>query len=99
MGRLLRITKARPDICADVAVSGAGEQRFEIGEPDIVGPLLGADARRVRATIIRATDQEIAHAGCAHFAKRDFLGAFIQRLTYNELGRRAWACLNSFLIF
>jgi hypothetical protein len=68
--RLFRIIKARPHVCADLAASCAGEQRFEIRKPDIIGPSLGADACRVRAMIIGTTDQEIAHAECAHFAQR-----------------------------
>jgi hypothetical protein len=46
---LLSITKARPHVCSELAARRASEHRFEIRQPDIVGPMLGADAHRVGA--------------------------------------------------
>jgi hypothetical protein len=75
MRRVLCVIETRPDIRANLATNGADEQRLEIGQPDIIGPSFGADRRRVAAMIMRAGDQQPAHAGAAHFAERDFLGA------------------------
>jgi hypothetical protein len=52
---LLRRAKARPHVRAAPAARPADEQRFEIGEPDIVGPLLATNARRVTALVIGKT--------------------------------------------
>jgi hypothetical protein len=39
----------------------------------MIGPALSADLDVVAATMIAAINQNIAHAGGAHFAERDFL--------------------------
>ena len=49
-------------------------QRFDIGQPDLIGPRVGAEGP-MGAFIIRAIDQQPANAGCAHCAERDFLFA------------------------
>jgi hypothetical protein len=76
--------EVRPDIGAAFAARCAGELRFEIRQPDIIVPLIAADLYRVAAFIIRTIDQEIAHAGCAHFGERDFLGV-LQRKGPDDL--------------
>jgi len=62
----------RPDVGASLAAGLAHEARFQIGEPDVIRPL-------VRAIAIEWFDndcprnksnQEIAHAGGAHFSTR-----------------------------
>jgi hypothetical protein len=67
-----------PDFGALKAASRTAEQRLEIGEPNIIRPLIGADRHVVAALIIRAIDQQAANPHRAHFAERDFLGAFHQ---------------------
>jgi hypothetical protein len=52
----------RPDVGTALAARRAGEPIFKIGQPDIVGPLVGDHADRMRALVIGAIDQEIAHA-------------------------------------
>ena len=53
---------------------GADETIFDVGEPDIVRPLVGADRVGMAAAIIGAIDQDTANAGFAHLAKGDLLG-------------------------
>src|ERR1700730_1992344 len=65
--------EVRPDVTAEPPTSLAGEQRFDIGEPDTIGPSVGADRGRMAATIIAAIDKQTAHAGIAHLAKGYFL--------------------------
>jgi hypothetical protein len=64
--------KIRPHVGAAMAACLAGEARFNIGE--IIRPPIPADRERVAAPIIRAIDQEAAHAHVAHFGEGDFFG-------------------------
>lgn len=64
----------RPDIGAATAARLTDEARFDVGEPDIVGPLVGADLDRVAATVVEAIDQHMRYAGLAHLAEGDFWG-------------------------
>jgi hypothetical protein len=41
----------------------------------MIGPLVRADRYRVAAMMVRAIDEDAAHASIAHFAERDFLFA------------------------
>jgi hypothetical protein len=52
----------RPNVGASLAASLADEPRFQIGQPDVIGPLVGADRDRMAAAIVRAIDQDAAHA-------------------------------------
>jgi hypothetical protein len=65
--------KVRPNVGALLAAGPAHEARFQIGEPDLIGPWVCADRGRVAAVMVRAIDQETAHAGGAHLAERDLL--------------------------
>jgi len=58
-----------------LAAGRAGELVFQIGQANVVGPLIRADASRMTATIIGARDQDIAHAALAHITERDLLRA------------------------
>jgi hypothetical protein len=51
----------------------ADELRLDVGKPNVIRPLIGADCDRVAAAIIRAIDQDIAHAGSSHFPEGNFL--------------------------
>ena len=67
--------KIRPDIGTALATCRAGELVLKIGQPDIVGPLIGADPDGMRVLIVGAIDQQTTHAGGAHLAEGDLLGA------------------------
>ena len=65
--------KIRPHVRAALAARLANEPIFDVGEPDIVGPLIGAGRDVMRAVIVAAIDQDAANTGFAHLAKRDLL--------------------------
>ena len=65
--------KIWPDVCSALAAFLADEPVFDVGEPDIVRPLIGADRDVVAALVIAAIDQNAANAGFAHLAEGDFL--------------------------
>jgi len=46
---------------------------IQIGQANVVVPLIRADARRMTAPIVGAPDQDIAHAAVAHITERDLL--------------------------
>jgi len=50
---------------ASLTAGSANEPCFEIRKPDVIRPLLGADPDRMAAMIVRAIDQETAHAPAA----------------------------------
>jgi hypothetical protein len=58
---------------AAFAAGGADEIRLDVGQPDMIGPAVGADRDMVAALVVPAIDQNIADTGCAQFAERDFL--------------------------
>src|SRR5205814_2776470 len=65
--------KVRPQIGRPCAASLAHEQRFQIGQSDIVWPAVSDDPSPMAAMIIRAIDQQVANTHFAHFTYRDFL--------------------------
>ena len=71
--RILVPIKVRPDVGAFLAAGFAYEPCFQIGEPDVIRPLVCGDGRGVAALIVRAIDQDRAHASRAHFCKCDLL--------------------------
>jgi hypothetical protein len=73
--RLLVPIKVRPDISPSLAAGTADEPRFQIGKPDVVRPPIRADRNRVAALVVRAIDQDAAHARVAHFGKGDLCWA------------------------
>jgi len=50
-----------------------GELRLQLGQADIVRPLIGGDRGPVRAAIVGAIDQQAANAGGSHFGEGDLL--------------------------
>ena len=54
--------KIGPNVGALLAAGFTDELRFEIGEPDVIRPWISADRDRVAAFVIRAIDQDPAHA-------------------------------------
>ena len=67
--------EAGPHVGAALAAGLADEPIFDVGEPDVVRPLIAADRYRVAAVIVGALDQQTANAGFAHFAECDLLRA------------------------
>src|ERR1700726_678539 len=55
------------------SASLASEARLDIGQPDVIRPVVAADCRRMAAPVVRATDQETANARGAHLSEGDFL--------------------------
>ena len=66
--------KIWPDVGSALAAFLADEPFFDVGEPDIVRPRIGADRDVVAALVIAAIDQDAANAGFAHLAEGDPLG-------------------------
>jgi hypothetical protein len=66
--RLIPI-EVRPYVRTFGAAGLAGEQRLQIGQPDIIGP--SVSARRVAALVVGAIDQETTIASGAHFSEGD----------------------------
>jgi hypothetical protein len=57
----------------------AGKLCLNVGQSDVIRPSIAGDRCRMAAAIIRAIDQETAHAGSAHFGEGDLLRAAIVR--------------------
>jgi hypothetical protein len=70
---LLLPIEIRSRVSAFLATRLARKARFDIGQPDIIGPLVAADRDVMAALVVRAIDQETANARPAHFSKGDFL--------------------------
>ena len=67
------VREVRPDLRGLFAAARTGEERFDIGEPDIIGPAVGIGLDVMAASVIAAIDIDVADAGCAHLAEGDFL--------------------------
>ena len=52
----------RADISTSLAAAPADELLLDVGQPDVIGPAVGADGRAMAATIVRAIDQDPANA-------------------------------------
>jgi hypothetical protein len=74
-GIFLYILPIGPHIRATPAASLAGKPRLQIGQADLIRPLVAGDRRPMRAMIVAAIDQQAAHVGGAHLGKGDFLRA------------------------
>ena len=53
----------------------AGKAKLNIGQLDIIGPGIAADRDRMRALIVGAIDEQLAHAHLAHLSEGDLLRA------------------------
>jgi hypothetical protein len=60
--RILVLVKVRPHVSAFLAAGFAQEPCFQIGVPEAMRPLVCADSPGVAALIVRAIDQDAAHA-------------------------------------
>ena len=63
----------RPNVGTALPAGGADEARFDIGQPDVIGPAIGINGRRVAATMVGGIDQHVAHASGAHLGEGDLL--------------------------
>jgi hypothetical protein len=54
----ISVTAQRPDVGAAAPASLTGKLRFQIRQPDIVGPAIGVDNDRMGATIVGAIDDK-----------------------------------------
>src|ERR1700730_16995744 len=75
LGRGSTIIKQRPDVSASMSAYLAHKPRLQIGQPEMIRPLIRADRDRVAALVVRAVDQEAAQAGVAHLGEGDLLRA------------------------
>ena len=60
---------------ASLAAHCANEPGFEVGYPQIIGPLVGFGGRdldKVVALVVAAVDEQAAVAGLAHFSEGNF---------------------------
>jgi len=62
---------------AQMAADRAGEALLDVGQPEIIEPVVGADGDRMRASVVGAIDQ---HAALAHLAE----GAGGRNTTYDN---------------
>ena len=72
--------KIRPDIGTALATRRANELAFDIRQPDIIGPFVGAERHGMAASVVGAEHHDAAHARCAHFAEGDLLRAVRQNV-------------------
>jgi hypothetical protein len=72
---LLVAIELRPHVSAAMATGSADEPRLNVGQPEIIGPAVAADRKRMAAAIVGAVDQQPTNALVAHVGERDFLRA------------------------
>ncbi len=72
---LVRPTSRRPHLRAAPPTHRADEAAFDIGQPDVVRPLIRVDLDMVAAPIVGAIDQHVTNAHVAHLAEGDLGGA------------------------
>ena len=65
--------EVRADISASLATTPADELRLDVGQPNVIRPPISGDRCPMAAVIVRAIDQEAAHAGGAHLSESDLL--------------------------
>jgi hypothetical protein len=80
--------EVRPDVSPSLAAGLADEPRLEIGQPDVIRPSISADRDRMTALVIRAVDQDSAHASVAHPSEGDLLRAIGHGAISLSLGAR-----------
>ena len=82
------VSNSRPDIRAAMAANLTGEQRLQIGQPDMIRPAVAVDLDMMRALVVAAIDQQPARAGCPHFSEGDFLFTLGHRRGYQLSKKR-----------
>lgn len=63
--------EVRPDVGTALAACCAHKLAFYVGEPDIIGPLIGADPCRMAALEIRTEHDDAPNARATQFTKSD----------------------------
>ena len=63
--------EVRPYICAALAADPAAKPRLNIGQPEIIRPVVGTNGHRVAAAEVGAIDKQSTNAHIAHFCERD----------------------------
>jgi hypothetical protein len=63
----------RADVGTSLAACLADEPGFQIGQPDIIRPSVGADCGPVAAPIVGAINEQPANASAAHLSEGDLL--------------------------
>jgi hypothetical protein len=69
----------RPDVGTAVAANRADEQRFQIRQPQALGPAVGVDQDRMPAFVVAAEHIQPARAGLPHLTEGDCLLAWHPR--------------------
>jgi hypothetical protein len=64
----------RPDLRAALAARQTDEALLDVGEPEIVGLLIGVNRDRMAAVKVDTVDEDAVDAGVAHLAEGYFLG-------------------------
>ena len=72
--------KVRPDVGTPLAAGLANEACLEIGNPDVIRPLIRADRDREAAVIVRAVDHHAACTPVSRFSPTKLTAAIIAAL-------------------
>jgi hypothetical protein len=54
-----------PDVCAAPSAGRAGEARFDVRQPNLIRPAVGAQRYAMAAMVVGAVDEHAAHAHLA----------------------------------
>ena len=65
----------RPYVGATLAANRAHKPRLDVRQPDVIGPGITADRKRVAAAVVTAIDEDSAQAGSAHCGEGDLVRA------------------------
>jgi len=65
--------KIRPHLGAAFAAGGTDKAGFDVGQPDIIAPAVGAGFDVVAASMIPAIDQDGSNTAFAQFFERNLL--------------------------
>jgi hypothetical protein len=77
-------SEVRPHVGAALAADLADETMLYVGQAKVIRPVVATDGDGVATAVVRAIDQDAAHAHLAHFAERD-LGRALRHLTNRPL--------------
>ena len=64
----------RPHVCTALPADAAGEALLDVGQPQVIGPRIGADPNRVAAAVVGAVNEQSAHPLSRSSAKMIFCG-------------------------
>ena len=72
---LSRLAAAYSSFGAALAAGPVDEPAFDIGQPDMIRPVVGTDGDRAAAAVVGVVHEDPANAHLAHFAEADLLRA------------------------